>query len=483
MPGEITNAAEFKDFVGESKATLNALTGKADALERATADLSRKFQAVMERTDKPATEKAPDGTDVSRFVRPDGSIRLRTERRTDTFASRNIPTVHKGLFDSAPADPWHADLLRLTSARHVYRKLKGDNGSPVLDGRIIEHCSKAPGKLRDAIERAISDSAGSGAEWVPDFYSSELYEEFYAPAGIDALFPVVEVPAAGAMIVPGITDTIRPYLKGKVTVDNPANYTGSTPTSTSTTITPQGFAALVRVDDSVVEDSIFALLPELNRRLSRGIRDAYEDAMVNGDTAATHQDTIASWNIRSRWGATGLGSSADHRRGFIGFRPLAYDRSNTVDQGSGQTVAKIMEELMGGLGERGVEDAVLIVSPEVFFKKILTDTNLLTVDKAGIAATLLRGQVAQIAGVPVIVSRWLSADLAATGLYSGSGAKSGVLAVSRSEFKHYQRRDSIVEMEKEIQNGSYALVATLRRTMATTSSATSAVVRFGFNWL
>jgi len=482
MPA-VTNATEFQAFVGESKATLAELSGKADAQERATADLTRKFQALLERTEKPAAEKQPDGTDVTRFVKADGSIRIRSEKVVTTFAKQPVHTETKGLFDSAPADQWHADLLRLTSARHVYRKLTGNTSSPVLDGRIIEHCSRATGKMRDAVERAISDSAGSGAEWVPDAYSTELYEEYFAPAGIDALFPIVDVPAAGALIIPGITDNIRPYLKGKVTSDNPANYTGSTPTSSSTTITPQGFAALVRVDDSVVEDSIFAMLPELNRRLSRGVRDAYEDAMINGDSAATHQDAIASWNIRSRWGASGLGSSADHRRGFIGFRALAADRSCTVDQASGQTVAKIMEELMGGLGERGVEDAVLIVSPEVFFKKILTDTNMLTVDKAGVAATLLRGQVAQIAGVPVVVSRWMSADLAASGLYTGSGAKSGVIAVSRSEFKHYQRRASLVEMEKEVANGSYALVATLRRSMATCSGASAAVVRYGYNWL
>lgn len=479
----ITNASEFQAFVGESKATLSNLAGKADAQERAITDLSRKFQALVERGEPKATEKAPDGTDVTRFVKPDGSLRLKSERASVNFAGRNLSTVSKGLFDSAPADEWHADLLKLTSARHVYRTLKGTNDSPVLDARILEHSAKAPAKMRDAIERAISNTSGTGAEWVPNAYSSTLYEEYFAPAGIAGLFEVVDVPASGSLIVPGITDNIRPYLKGKVTTDNPAAYTGSTPVSSSTTITPAGSAVLVRVDESAAEDSIFAMLPEISRRAGRAVGDGYEDGMVNGDSAATHQDAIASWNIRSRWGASGLGSSADHRRAFIGFRALAADRSCTVDQGSGQTVAKIMEELLGGLGERGVEDAVLIVSPEVFFKKILTDSNLLTVDKAGIAATLIRGQVAMIAGVPVIVSRWLSADLANTGLFTGSGAKSGVLAVSRSEFKHYQRRDTLIEMEKDITSGSYAIVATLRRSMATTSSASSAVARFGYNWL
>lgn len=244
-----------------------------------------------------------------------------------------------------------------------------------------------------------------------------------------------------------------------------------------------GFAVRVLIDDSAAEDSVFPLLPQIQKRVGRALMDGYEDGMINGDTTATHQDAIAGWNIRGRWGASGLGGSADHRRGFIGLRALAYDRSLTVDQSAGQTVAKVMEQILGGLGERGTMDAVILVSPEVFFQKMLTDTNVLTVDKLGQLATVLTGQLAQIAGIPVVMTRWLSADLAASGLFTGTGAKSGVLGVSRSEFMHFNKRSTMVEIQKDITIGGYNVVATRRSKFATLSGATSQVVKYGFNWL
>ena len=470
------------NFVREAKAAQPVTKAAID-------DLALKFQRLQERQIDTARESQPSGESVAKFVRADGSVALSRGIERTTFAGKLVEIEREGLLDGTPCDEWHVDLLRLSAARHTARRLlsKGHRmaETPVLDAKILSHMAKAPGSIRHALEntvsKAMSDTAGSGAEWMPDTWSQSLYEEYYTPAGIDALFNVVDIP--GALVVPSITDVIRPFLKGKVTSDDPSQYTASTPTTSNTTIEPVGFAARVLIDDAAAEDSIIPLLPEIQRRLARALRDGYEDAMINGDSTATHEDAIATWNARSRWGATGLGGASDHRRAFKGLRRIAVDRSATTDQTAGQTVAKIMEELMGGLGERGSMDAVLLVSPEVFFKKIMTDSNVLTVDKLGTNATLLRGQLASISGVPVVMTRWLTADMATTGLFTGSGAKSGVLAVSREEFTHYQRRASLVELDKDITRGAFNLVATLRRTFRTLSSATSKVVTYGFNWL
>ena len=55
--------------------------------------------------------------------------------------------------------------------------------------------------------------------------------------------------------------------------------------------------------------------------------------MINGDTNATHQDDISNWSIREGWGSSGLGSSADHRRLFLGMRAAAKDKGSDVDIG------------------------------------------------------------------------------------------------------------------------------------------------------
>jgi len=480
------NPQDVIDFVGSAKALLPTIQADTTASKAAIADLSAKFQALQERAHAPQV-KAPTGESLQRFLRDDGGVRLARTVKSVNFAGRTVQTDEAGLLDSAPVDAWHQDLLRMVSARKICKQVFG--ATPATDDRILCHLAIAPREIRSALEatvqKAISDSANSGAEWIPDVMGSQLYEEYYTPAGIATLFDTTDIPARQAgMTVPKISDIIRPYLKGKITSDDPAKYTASTPTSSNTTIEAVGTSVRVLIDDSAVEDSIFSLVDVINMKLGRALTDGYEDCMINGDTTATHEDTIASWNTRSRWGTSGLGGSADHRRGFKGLRRIAVDRTATVDQGSGQTIAKVMEELLGGLGERGNMNAVILVSPEVFFKKMLTDTNVLTVDKLGLmGATLLNGQLAAISGVPVVMTRWLTADLAASGLYTGSGAKSGILAVSREEFRHYMKRQNTVEIAKDITIGGYNLVATRRCNFATLSSSSSSVVRYGYNWL
>lgn len=482
------NPQEVIDFVGSAKALLPTLQNDATAQKAAIADLTAKFQALQEKAHNPQVT-APTGERITKFIRADGGVNLARSAvpKQATFAGRSVTIDEPGLLDSAPVDPWHQDLLRMVSARKICKSLFGS--APSTDQMILNHMAIAPREIRSALEatvqKAISDTSSSGAEWIPDVMSSRLYEEYYTPAGIATLFQSTDIPARQAgLTVPKISDVIKPYLKGKISSDDPAKYTASTPTSSNTTIEAVGTSVRVLIDDSAIEDSIFSLIDVINARLGRALTDGYEDCMVNGDSTATHEDAIASWNIRSRWGASGLGGSADHRRGFKGFRRIAVDRSGTVDQGSGQTIAKVMEELLGGLGERGNMNAVILVSPEVFFKKMLTDTNVLTVDKLGLmGATILNGQLAAISGVPVVMTRWMSADLAASGLFTGSGAKSGVLAVSREEFSHYMKRQNTVEIAKDITIGGYNLVATRRCNFATLSSSSTAVVRYGFNWL
>jgi len=476
---------EVQDFLPQAKATLATLTGNDEAQKRAIEDLTVKFQALQERAHNPQMTP-PTGGNFQRFMGGKGEVCLKSGMQKVQFAGQTIEVEQAGLFNSAPVDAWHQELLVLHAARHHVRTILGNGpkdpaATPSIDKKILRHLAQAPREIRGGIEKAISDTASSGAEWIPDNWSPVLYEEYYAPPGIDGLFNTVDIP--GPMVMPYITDVIRPYLAGKMSSDDPAKYTPSTPTSGSTSIEPVKFAGRTMIDDSALEDSIFPLLPEIQRRLGRALRDGYEDAMINGDSTATHQDTIASWNTRSRWGATGLGGAADHRRAFKGLRRIAFDRSATTDQSAGQTIAKVMEEVLGALGERGATDALLLCSPEVFFKKLMTDTNILTVDKAGPAATILNGQIASISGVPLVMTRWLTADLATTGKYTGTGAKSGIIGVSRSEFSHYRRRMTMVEVMKDITIGGYNLVATHRSYFGTLSGASSKVVSFGFNWL
>jgi hypothetical protein len=98
-------------------------------------------------------------------------------------------------------------------------------------------------------------------------------------------------------------------------------------------------------------------------------------------------------------------------------------------------------------------------------------------------ATILTGQLASIGGHPLFASRWMGADLASTGLYTATGALSGLVAVSRGEFAHYQSRSVMVEQDKDITRGIYNIVATQRKSMRTLSSSGQKVVFYAYNML
>ena len=213
--------------------------------------------------------------------------------------------------------------------------------------------------------------------------------------------------------------------------------------------------------------------------IAKDMRDAVEDALINGDSASTHQDAIASWNIRGRWGAAGLGGSNDHRRLWTGLRAASFDKSTTLDVNA-IDAAKLLE-LISKLGEYASSDKVLIVSPEALYGSLMGLEQLITLDKFGPQATILTGQLGSIFGMPVVVSRFLSDDLHTTGLYTGASATTGILCVSRDSWNIFARRGISIQQEQDITSGAYNMVATERLTFDSLDASTVKNVAFGFN--
>ena len=115
----------------------------------------------------------------------------------------------------------------------------------------------------------------------------------------------------------------------------------------------------MNIHDAAGEESAFAIIPAMTRQVAQDLEDAYEDCMINGDTAGTHQDTIASWNIRERWGSSGLGTSADHRRTFLGLRAA-------LDKGTGDNSAFSFANFLAvsaSMGELAMGNKLVIASP------------------------------------------------------------------------------------------------------------------------
>lgn len=390
----------------------------------------------------------------------------------------------EGLLDSSEnADEWHTKLKRLVSQRSMVRAFTGKSRkgshSPKTDRQILRHLARCP---NPELRRIFTDAAGAGAEWIPDTMSSVLYEYFRAERRLAALFQ--EMPMTDKnILLPFLALGLRPYLKGQATTDNPGQYTTSTITTAQRSPTAVSRAVRAIMSEDATEDSVILALPLMSRQCVEALVDGEEDALVNGDTAATHQDALASWNIRSRWGASGLGGSEDHRRWAIGLRARAYDVSATVDQNGVQTYAGALALRAGldspmGLGG----NCVYVTSPEYYLSKILGWVEVVTVDKYGPQAAIHSGEVAKVGNAPLVVSEFMDKNLATSGLYvQSSDATTGLLCFNRSRFFIGRRRTVMVESEKDVTRGIWNVVATDRATFFTIDDSAKKNVRYGYN--
>jgi hypothetical protein len=255
---------------------------------------------------------------------------------------------------------------------------------------------------------------------------------------------------------------------------DPATLTKSVPTTSSITSTPTTLAVVIGAFRDIEEDSIVEYQPFAQGEVVRGLRDGWEDVIVNGDTAGG-DTALAAWaGPNSRWAV--LGATNDHRKSQIGLRHRAIDVSAHHDYSAAQTYQDyvLWRTRLASAQASNPRDLMYILNLENVIKKLLTDASLLTIDKYGAMATMLTGEVASIAGVPVVISEFMTADLNASGVHDNvTETYTGGLLVNRTRFTTVERRGARVEAEvRPTQHMNY-LVASQR--MAWRSSDGSGV--------
>ena len=450
----------------------NTAEDKFANFDRQVEDLKLAQRKLTEAVQAKPVQMSGGDSRLKSFLKKDGSIQLGTEtKKIQVKGQGTFETEVEGLLTTkTPANEWHKELIDLTQQRAWCRSLMTNPHTPKTDLKIYKHIERAPSEIKTAVTRAFYDQSGSGGEFIPDQFRAELYETFQVPRNLRALMPVVEM-QNNTMIIPRMGRGGRPYIKGQVSTDNPANYQASTVLTESKTIAVKGFATRYIVDDGAAEDSSLALLPILTRSIASDLEDSWEDCWVNGDASGTLGDALGSWNIRSRWGAAGLGGADDHRKAFDGLRQRAF-AAGTEAQGTAAlaTTSEILGRI-SSMAELGVGNLYIVASPEAMIKHLMGNSDLLTIDKFGPNASLVTGSVASIFGHPVMMSRFMSADLAASGKYTGAGSQTGILFYNAASFAQYQKRGVTVETDKNIGSGSSEIVATMRNVVASADAA------------
>ena len=444
-----------------------------EQLDTKSADLAAAMKTVneIEQRAKMAMEQTSAESDIARYI--DGDKIRWTSRKEENGE------VRRGLLDDTKTVcDWQREMRSLVDTRTFARLMLRHDKTPRIDSRIAHHMKVAP----VAIQRLFTDASGQGGQWVPDLMAPSVVEELTAARQVESLFPTWAMPGK-EMLIPFLTLQSTPYIRSLGTSDDPSKFTASTDTSAQRSVSASSFAVRMQVDSDLDEDSAFPLIPVVRGSIVSGLVDAFEDAIVNGDTG-THQDNdLSGWNPRSRWDGT-VGSSADHRRAFVGLRARCADVSSTTDQSSANTFAGFLAARSNLDSPHGLaaRDLVAICSPEHYVGSILGYDEVQTLEKYGPGAVILSGEAARVGGVPIVVSEFITNDLAATGLYTGSGATTGFLMVNRNRFYVGQRSaGQTVELSRDITRGVIDVVGTMRKAYFTLDSSTKKNCHWSFN--
>jgi HK97 family phage major capsid protein len=187
---------------------------------------------------------------------------------------------------------------------------------------------------------------------------------------------------------------------------------------------------------------IASILDVVRNDMVQGVARGSEKAIISGDT------TSGSANINGTLTAT------DVRMAFKGLRAYALGGS-PVDfiAGADSTLLGKLRDLRKSMGIYGMNpNDIVIVAPVSFAYRLLNIPEVITVDKYGMNATILTGELMKIDGISVIASEHVPETLTAAGV--DGGALTTVLMVNKRYFGVAGRGGVALEEQKDIKSGT-----------------------------
>ena len=279
--------------------------------------------------------------------------------------------------------------------------------------------------------------------WLAEQFTNDLVERMTLLANVEKLFKHYTIPAnAESLSVAQKKDKIRAYLIAPST-----DAINSAIQSAKVTFQAKRLVALTTSSDQASDETIVALVDILKQDIAEALVYAMENAIINGDTS-TGDDNIN--------GSTIGNDINDQTKVFNGLRKITELRNATttskVDFGGNVTYANFlaMRKLMGKEGINQ-SDLVYIVSPSTYHNMLQPGAfpEMLTVEKFGPNATIVKGHIGYINMIPVIVTELIPETLDANGKEAGD-TKTVALLVNTTYFATASRGNAGYEKDRNI---------------------------------
>lgn len=301
-----------------------------------------------------------------------------------------------------------------------------------------------------------SATAGSGDELVPTMEAAELWMDVNLETKVLPLFTQFPMPT-NPFDIPAQFGDVNWYP----TAENEQGTTTTVATAKAT-LTAYELKAGIPFSDTLDEDSIVALVPELRRQLAMNAAEVIDDVLLNGDTTATN-------GVNSD-GATIAKSTAGKAHWLLGFDGLIHlpiiDNTAQRTAHSSTITAALYNLNLVKLARHAIPGRrgdVVHISDINTYVKALTIDEVETVDKFGPRATISSGELASVYGVPYIVSEQMKlADADGKVTDSGGNSTGRVLTVNVTQWRTGFRRQITFEADREVGKSQTVLYVSFR---------------------
>lgn len=270
--------------------------------------------------------------------------------------------------------------------------------------------------------------SGGGAEWIPTAIASTYISEFELIRQVVGAVKQINMPTNPYQLPTNTFTTAR----------RAAENVSATDSSFTTDVlewNAKKFLEYYIFPEELNEDSAPDIVALGRSELTNAHERAFETAMINGtEIGTTHIDTD-----------TEAGSADLAEKQYDGFRKIAIDNSangSTTDFGNAIVNDANLRLMRARLGKLGVNPANLLWIPgSTAYLQMLGTDNVVTVDKMGSAATIVKGMLGSYQGAPIMQSGFIREDMNASGVNDGvTEDRTGILLIHRARWYFGTRR-------------------------------------------
>ena len=317
----------------------------------------------------------------------------------------------------------------------------------------INHVADPSNRIKKSIdlEKAMTAAgAGAGDEWVTTAMNTEIWTEWQKRSLVADKIDIMDMPSDPFDI---------PIMTGDTTL-----YLGSeagTPTASDVTTAKKTLTACKLIGKNLMsyeleEDAIFAVQPKIKENFTKQIAAAVDSVILNGD------ETTGTSNINLSGGAIGATSR------FLcddGMRHAALIDNAAMDADLGALATADFDTLLALMGKYATRPSENVIFTDVWtYLKIIALSDVLTIDKYGNDATIIKGELAKLKGMPIVVSEEL-AKSNATGHVdnsAGNNTKGQIVIAHTPSWQGGFKRRLLIETDRDIDLQQYEIVASIR---------------------